>query len=287
MASREQCEHCKSTFQNKTILKTHINTNKKCLALRGLSLQTNFICEGCNIMLITVSHLHSHYEICRQYIVSKLLQKHEKELQEQSNNYEKKLKEQRIYYEKELKELKESISKKKKYKEIDQEISNLKGIVKTLKSNFDYIKIKNDVTSLNSSTEKLEFETETENIQTTKETENIETTKETENIETTSTEVGYNYLIQEREHLLLNQPVFKTGMSIQSANNQINRLKQGYKKGSKILFIACCKPEEARERETKIKNELKKKFKNHTDGIEHFIGDYKEMMKIMMDICCV
>ena len=277
MALREQCEHCKSTFQNKTILKTHINTNKKCLALRGLSLETNFICEGCNIMLITVSHLHSHYEICRQYIVSKLLEKHEKELQEQSNNYENKLKEQRIYYEKELKELKESISKKKKYKEIDQEISDLKGIVKTLKSNFESIKIKNDVTSLNSATEKPEIETE--NIETTKETE-----IETEKIET---EVGYNYLIQEREHLMLNQQVFKTGMSIQSANNQINRLKQGYKKGSKILFIACCKPEEARERETKIKNELKKKFKNHTDGIEHFIGDYKEMMKIMMDICCV
>ena len=277
MASREQCEHCKSTFQNKTILKTHINTNKKCLALRGLSLETKFICEGCNIMLITVSHLHSHYEICRQYIVSKLLEKHEKELQEQSNNYENKLKEQRIYYEKELKELKESISKKKKYKEIDQELSHLKGIVKTLKSNFESIKIKNDVTSLNSATEKLEIETE--NIETIKETE-----IETEKIET---EVGYNYLIQEREHLMLNQQVFKTGMSIQSANNQIDRLKQGYKKGSKIIIIACCKPDEARERETRIKNELKKKFKNHTDGIEHFIGDYKEMMRIMMDICCV
>lgn len=275
MASREQCEHCKSTFQNKTILKTHINTNKKCLASRGLSLQTKFICEGCNIMLITVSHLHSHYEICRQYIVSKLLEKHEKELQEQSNNYEKKLKDQRIQYEKDLKELKETISKKKKYKEIDQELSHLKGIIKTLESNVQSIKIKNDVTSLNSTIEKLE--------QTEIETEKVETIEEIE----TSTEVGYNYLIQEREHLLLNQPVFKTGMSVQSANNQIDRLKQGYKKGSKILFIACCKPDEARERETRIKNELKKKFKNHTDGIEHFIGDYKEMMKIMMDICCV
>ena len=275
MASREQCQHCKSTFQNKTILKTHINTNKKCLALRGLSLETKFICEGCNIMLITVSHLHSHYEICRQYIVSKLLEKHEKELQEQSNNYEKKLKEQRIHYEKELKELKETISKKKKYKEIDQELSHLKGIIKTLESNVQSIKIKNDVTSLNSTIEKLE--------QTEIETEKVETIEEIE----TSTEVGYNYLIQEREHLLLNQPVFKTGMSVQSANNQIDRLKRGYKKGSKILFIACCKPDEARERETRIKNELKKKFKNHTDGIEHFIGDYKEMMKIMMDICCV
>ena len=104
MALREQCEHCKSTFQNKTILKTHINTNKKCLASRGLSLQTKFICEGCNIMLITVSHLHSHYEICREYIVSKLLQKHEKELQEQREKYEKREKEQQDYYEKELKE---------------------------------------------------------------------------------------------------------------------------------------------------------------------------------------
>lgn len=104
MTSREQCEHCKSTFQNKTILKTHINTNKKCLASRGLSLQTKFICEGCNTMLITVSHLHSHYEICKEYIISKLLQKHEKELQEQREYYEKREKEQQDHYEKELKD---------------------------------------------------------------------------------------------------------------------------------------------------------------------------------------
>jgi hypothetical protein len=142
-----------------------------------------------------------------------------------------------------------------------KEINELKNVVKKLRSNVDL----------------KENQRETSDI----------VISETKNLEIEIDKVGYNYLIQEREHLMLNQQVFKTGMSVQFPNNQIDRLKQGYKKGSKILFIACCKPEEARERETKIKNELKKKFKNHTDGIEHFIGDYKEMMRIMMDICCV
>jgi len=145
-------------------------------------------------------------------------------------------------------------------------IKELKNVVKKLRSNVDL----------------KENQGETSQVQ--RETSDI-VISETKNSEIDK--VGYNYLIQEREHLILNQQVFKTGMSVQLPNNQIDRLKQGYKKGSKILFIACCKPEEARERETKIKNELKKKFKNHTDGIEHFIGDYKEMMRIMMDICCV
>jgi hypothetical protein len=147
-----------------------------------------------------------------------------------------------------------------------KEINELKNVVKKLRSNVDL----------------KENQGETSQVQ--RETSDI-VISETKNSEIDK--VGYNYLIQEREHLILNQQVFKTGMSVQLPNNQIDRLKQGYKKGSKILFIACCKPEEARERETKIKNELKKKFKNHTDGIEHFIGDYKEMMRIMMDICCV
>jgi hypothetical protein len=147
-------------------------------------------------------------------------------------------------------------------------IKELKNVVKKLRSNVDL----------------KENQGETSQVQ--RETSDI-VISETKNLEIEIDKVGYNYLIQEREHLMLNQQVFKTGMSVQFPNNQIDRLKQGYKKGSKILFIACCKPEEARERETKIKNELKKKFKNHTDGIEHFIGDYKEMMRIMMDICCV
>lgn len=154
-----------------------------------------------------------------------------------------------------------------------KEINELKNVVKKLRSNVDLKENLQETSQVQMETSQVQGETSDIVIS---ETKNLEIDK-----------VGYNYLIQEREHLMLNQQVFKTGMSVQFPNNQIDRLKQGYKKGSKILFIACCKPEEARERETKIKNELKKKFKNHTDGIEHFIGDYKEMMKIMMDICCV
>jgi hypothetical protein len=156
-------------------------------------------------------------------------------------------------------------------------IKELKNVVKKLRSNVDLKENQRETSQVQVETSQVQRETSDIVIS---ETKNLE-------IEIEIDKVGYNYLIQEREHLMLNQQVFKTGMSVQFPNNQIDRLKQGYKKGSKILFIACCKPEEARERETKIKNELKKKFKNHTDGIEHFIGDYKEMMRIMMDICCV
>jgi hypothetical protein len=154
-------------------------------------------------------------------------------------------------------------------------IKELKNVVKKLRSNVDLKENQGETSQVQRETSQVQRETSDIVI------------SETKNLEIEIDKVGYNYLIQEREHLMLNQQVFKTGMSVQFPNNQIDRLKQGYKKGSKILFIACCKPEEARERETKIKNELKKKFKNHTDGIEHFIGDYKEMMRIMMDICCV
>jgi len=168
-------------------------------------------------------------------------------------------------------------------------IKELKNVVKKLRSNVDLKENQGETSKVQRETSQVQRETsqvQRETSQVQRETSDI-VISETKNLEIEIDKVGYNYLIQEREHLMLNQQVFKTGMSVQFPNNQIDRLKQGYKKGSKILFIACCKPEEARERETKIKNELKKKFKNHTDGIEHFIGDYKEMMRIMMDICCV
>ena len=77
----------------------------------------------------------------------------------------------------------------------EQKINELKNIVKTLESDIEIIKQDKDSKILKLTIEKEE-----------------------------NTEIGYNYLI---EHVTLNQSVFKTGMSIQYPNNQIERLKRG------------------------------------------------------------
>ena len=97
---------------------------------------------------------------------------------------------------------------------------------------------------------------------------------------------GYNYLVRERENVNTNTNVYKFGMTVQEPDNIIHRIQQGYKKGSEIILIIACEPEDAKIREQKIKKAFKenKKFVQHSDGSEHFKGDCNEMMKIMMDI---
>ena len=140
---REICTYCNSTFKNKTVLKTHLNTNKKCLGLRGISFKTNFICNGCNTMYIAVKHLSIHQESCKEYKQSIIEEKHQKELKEQKNYYEKELKEQKNYYEKELKEQQELYYTEKlrkqdlEYKEkLKETQAYYKEELRTLESNY-------------------------------------------------------------------------------------------------------------------------------------------------------
>ena len=42
------CEFCSSILKSETNLKLHLSNSKKCLKLRGLQLETKFICKGCN-----------------------------------------------------------------------------------------------------------------------------------------------------------------------------------------------------------------------------------------------
>lgn len=100
--SREICLHCNATFKNKSILQTHINTNKKCLKLRGVSLQTEFICEGCKTMNVALKHLISHREICKDYqkfvVEKKFKDEFEQYKKEQEKKYIEKIKEQETYF---------------------------------------------------------------------------------------------------------------------------------------------------------------------------------------------
>jgi hypothetical protein len=111
-----KCEYCDSVVVNKTVLKTHLKTNKKCLAKRGLSLETNFKCEGCSSIFITSYHLTCHQEICKEYIVIKIEQNYKKEIENIKAEFYKN-------YKKEVNDI-----LKKKEKEYD-----------TLKISFDFL----------------------------------------------------------------------------------------------------------------------------------------------------
>jgi hypothetical protein len=87
MSTRETCEFCNSTFVNKIVLKTHINTNKKCLLSRGMILNTKNVCEGCNTVFVSPNHLNTHYEICKDYKIINILKKHKEELKEKEEKY--------------------------------------------------------------------------------------------------------------------------------------------------------------------------------------------------------
>jgi hypothetical protein len=89
--SEIKCEHCDSVLSSKTVLKTHLKTNKKCLTKRGLSLESKFICEGCQSIFITSHHLSSHQENCKDFNIRIIEKTHKKELDDIKNKYEKEL----------------------------------------------------------------------------------------------------------------------------------------------------------------------------------------------------
>lgn len=93
---------------------------------------------------------------------------------------------------------------------------------------------------------------------------------------------GYIYLIQERE--FINKNVVKLGCTIQGANNKINRLLD-YKKGSRIILVYNVQDaDKTRDMERLCKECLKKRFKSHSDGHEHFIGNEEEIKHCIVDI---
>ena len=98
-------------------------------------------------------------------------------------------------------------------------------------------------------------------------------------------QVSYIYLIQERENFEKDNNVFKYGRTTQEPNNKINRL-QNYKKGSKILLLMECENEKVKSIEKNIKVIFDSKFKRHSDGYEHYIGDKDEMKKIISTLIC-
>ena len=58
------CEFCKTSCKN---LKFHHDRSKKCLKIRGLSLDTRYVCEGCNTMFSIRANLSTHQDTCKEY----------------------------------------------------------------------------------------------------------------------------------------------------------------------------------------------------------------------------
>ena len=56
------CEFCKTSCKN---LKFHLSRSKKCLKIRGLTLDTHYICNGCNTMFSIRANLDTHQESCK------------------------------------------------------------------------------------------------------------------------------------------------------------------------------------------------------------------------------
>lgn len=95
--------------------------------------------------------------------------------------------------------------------------------------------------------------------------------------------ISYIYLIQEREHVINNNNIYKFGRTTQIPDNKISRLTK-YKRGSKVLLILRCLNDKVLEYESVIRKEFKKKFIPHIDGHEHFEGNHMTMMKIIYSV---
>jgi hypothetical protein len=90
------------------------------------------------------------------------------------------------------------------------------------------------------------------------------------------TQSGIIYLVQPAELVGTNR--YKIGMSL---NTELERVKTGYKKGTRYIYIGECI--NARELENKIKNIFKNKF-NLIAGTEYFEGNEKEIEKEFFNI---
>ena len=125
-----ECEHCHVILRSKYILKSHLLNSKTCLKLRGLAIETKFICSGCDIMFMNNANLTTHTEACKKYILLKVNNEHkeeiekiEKEREKERENYEKDL---LIMIENNKKEREKEIQKERDYYEKEYETQQYK-----------------------------------------------------------------------------------------------------------------------------------------------------------------
>jgi hypothetical protein len=97
------------------------------------------------------------------------------------------------------------------------------------------------------------------------------------------TDIGYIYLIREREALCMSQNVYKVGMTRQEPDKRFKRLEK-YKKGSEVLIVVKVNDvNNTATVEAEIKRIFGQQFVKHIDGNEYFIGNGNEMLNIIME----
>jgi len=254
------CKKCNIIFATKSSLERHMNKKIQC------DIKTQFQCNKCNKYFRQKNNLIQHTEnkLCKSVsnpinniIINNININPVRTIMEILNNNNISL-DDKIYF----------------IKKINNTITN-DEIILVINSNLN---IESKITLLNIKS-KIVNKVDSVNNQNSEyiNLTNVNTTSEDSNL------VSYIYLIQEREHVLNNNNVYKFGRTTQTPENKINRLTR-YKRGSNILLILECPNDKVLEIESKIRIEFKKKFEPHIDGHEHFKGNWKQMSKIIIEI---
>ena len=121
------CEFCNTVLSSKYILKTHLLSNKACLAIRKMELKTKFVCKGCNQYSLDIQKLSNHHESCKSYQRIILQEEHELKLLILQEKHDTKVKHLESFYREEKEKIRQEHDKKllEKEKEINDLKSNL------------------------------------------------------------------------------------------------------------------------------------------------------------------
>ena len=85
--TKTTCEFCGLSCKDNSILKLHLTRSKKCLKMRGLSLETKHICNSCDSKFATITNLKVHQDKCTDYKISKIKEEHTKEIESINKNH--------------------------------------------------------------------------------------------------------------------------------------------------------------------------------------------------------
>ena len=130
----EQCEFCNVILATKYSLKIHLSTNKGCLAIRNLQLESKFHCKGCNVYVKDNHKLVKHQVGCKPYnrllVIEEIKEKNDQELKDIENRFNKELKETENKYEHEAKEIE---------RDHKNEIKNLENKILLLENKLEHV----------------------------------------------------------------------------------------------------------------------------------------------------
>ena len=150
------CEFCSVSVKTKYNLKSHLINNKNCLKKRGVKLESNFICNGCNFIFTNNTNLTTHKDICKKYIILKLKEELDGQIKDDKDKYEK---ENRIKFDIQLHNQKNEYENKieevtNKFRNVESEKRDLEKTItqhelKIIDMKYNYEKIIKDIQSQN------------------------------------------------------------------------------------------------------------------------------------------